>query len=64
MTQAALKETLKSALIESTRENRALFADLFAEVLEDAALATAIREGAKSKPVSRAKFMTALRSKR
>jgi hypothetical protein len=60
MTQAALTKSLKQALIESLRENREDFRDLFAEVLEDVALTNAIREGRKTKQVKRASVMKAL----
>lgn len=41
----ALKEVLKEALIETLHEQRGLLHEVFAEVLEDFALAEAIREG-------------------
>lgn len=40
-----LKKILKEALSEAFRENRDLFRELFSEVMEDFALAEAIREG-------------------
>ncbi|MEA2710731.1 MAG: hypothetical protein QOF78_3332 [Phycisphaerales bacterium] len=60
MTEAALTNSLKRALVQSLRENREDFRDLLAEVLEDVALANAIREGRKTKPVKRASVMKAL----
>lgn len=60
MTHAALTKSLKRALVQSIRENRDVFRDLFAEVLEDAALASAIREGEKTRPVKRRTVMRAL----
>ena len=60
MTQAALTRSLKQALVQSVRENRDVFLDLLAEVIEDVSMANAIREGQKSKPVKREKIMKAL----
>jgi hypothetical protein len=64
MTSAALTRSLKKALIESVRENRDVFRDLLAEVIEDVALAGAIREGQKTKPVKRTAVMKALAGRR
>ncbi len=49
----ALKRALKEALAETLHEQRELLHEVFAEVLEDFALAEAIREGEKSKRASR-----------
>jgi len=62
MTQAALTRSLKQALAESLRDHRDDFRDLLAEVIEDVALASAILEGEKSKPVKRESVMRALRN--
>ena len=43
--KTALKLAFKEALAETLQEQRALFHEVFAEVLEDFALAEAIREG-------------------
>jgi hypothetical protein len=64
MTQATLKRVLKEALVETMRENRDLLTSAVAEAMEDMALASAIREGRKSKRVSRKQVMTALRAGR
>lgn len=48
-----LKTLFKQALREMFQEERGLFAELFAEVLEDVALGRAIEEGLASEPVSR-----------
>jgi hypothetical protein len=61
MTQASLTRSLKQALAASLRDNREEFRDLLAEVIEDVALAGAIREGEKSKPVKRESVIKALR---
>jgi len=45
MTQELLKQAVKDAVAESLREHRDLLHDVFTEVLEDIALAEAIREG-------------------
>ncbi len=48
-----LKTLFKQALREMLQEERGLFTELFAEVLEDIALGRAIEEGLASEPVSR-----------
>jgi hypothetical protein len=53
LTGPALKQALKEALVETLQEQRELLHDVFAEVLEDFALAEAIREGQKTKQASR-----------
>ena len=64
MTQATLTKQIKRALFESLNEKRDELRDLLAEVLEDVALANAIREGEKTKPVKRQSVMKALRGRR
>jgi hypothetical protein len=69
MAQAAInerviKQAVKEALAETLREQRDLLLDVFAEVLEDFALAAAIQEGRKTAPVSRDALVRALRGKR
>jgi hypothetical protein len=59
----ALKRALKEALAETLHEQRDLFHDVFAEALEDFALAEAIREGQATKPATRAEVFRALRGK-
>ncbi len=49
----ALKRALKEALAETLHEQRKLLHEVFAEVLEDFALAEAIRAGQKTKGASR-----------
>ena len=61
MTKAALTQSLKEALVSSLSEHREDFRDLLAEVIEDVAMASAIREGENSKPVKRESVMKALR---
>jgi hypothetical protein len=64
MTQATLTKNIKRALVESLRDKRDELRDLLAEVLEDVALANAIREGERTKPVKREAVMKALRGRR
>ena len=49
ITDSKLKQILKDALVETLQEQRELLHEVFAEVLEDFALAEAIREGRKSR---------------
>jgi hypothetical protein len=58
MTQNALdsiqiKELFKEAIVELIQERHDLLYDLFSEIMEDAALIKAIKEGEASEPVSR-----------
>ncbi len=48
-----LKEVFKQAFAELLQERRDLLYDVFTEVLEDIALANAIKEGEETKVVSR-----------
>ncbi len=63
LTENALKETLKEALTETLQEQRDLLHEVFAEVLEDFALAEAIREGQKTKRATREEVFRILRGK-
>ena len=58
-----LKRAMKEALVETLQEQRELLHDVFAEVLEDFALAEAIREGQKTKRASRDEVFAILRGK-
>lgn len=49
----AMKQALKEALTETLHEQRQLLHEVFAEVLEDFALAEAIREGRQTERVER-----------
>lgn len=51
--ESKLKEILKSAIIELIQEQKEVFSDLLAEVIEDIALEKAIKEGENTEPVSR-----------
>jgi hypothetical protein len=57
----ALKQALKEALVETLQEQRGLFHEVFAEVLEDFALTEAIREGRQTKHATREEVFRALR---
>ena len=57
ITERSLKRAVKEALAETLQEQRELLHDVFAEVLEDFALAEAIGEGMKSQPVTRAEAL-------
>lgn len=59
----ALKEAVKEAVAETLREQRDLLHEVFAEVLEDFALAEAIREGRETEPATREEVFRALRRK-
>ncbi|MHC4176898.1 MAG: hypothetical protein ACYSWU_05295 [Planctomycetota bacterium] len=53
LNEHTLKQTLKEALAETLQEHRGLLHEVFAEVLEDFALAGAIRQGQESNSATR-----------
>ncbi len=57
-----LKEVFKQAFAELLQERRDLLYDVFTEVLEDIALATAIKEGEETEVVSREQVFKILES--
>ena len=57
-----LKEVLKQAFAELLQERRDLLYDVFTEVLEDIALANAIKEGEETEIVSREQVFKILES--
>lgn len=59
----ALKQVLKEALVEIIQEQRALLHEVFLEVLDDFALAEAIREGQETKKVTRTEVFRVLQGK-
>ncbi len=64
MAPTALTETaLKAALAETLQEQRELLHEVFAGVLEEFALAEAIREGHKTKRATREEVFRVLRGK-
>ena len=64
MTRATLARNFKEAFRQSLRENRDAVRDLLAEVIEDIAMANAIRKGERSKPVKRDAVMKALAARK
>jgi hypothetical protein len=60
----SLKQALKKALSEAFQEQRGLLREVFSEVLEDFALAEAIRQGQKTKMVKRNEVIRILSGKR
>ena len=63
MTKQAIKEAMKEALAETLEEHRELLHDVFLEVIEDFALAEAIREGRDTKTASRREILSMLPDK-
>ncbi|HEY9852273.1 MAG TPA: hypothetical protein V6D28_22555 [Leptolyngbyaceae cyanobacterium] len=61
--ESKLKEILKSAIIELIQEQKEVFSDLLAEVIEDIALEKAIKEGENTEPVSREAIFQILEGK-
>jgi hypothetical protein len=61
--EAALRRALKEVIVETLQEQRALLHEVFTEVLEDFALAAAIREGQQTKTAPREEVFRALRGK-
>ena len=61
--QGALKKVLKEAVVEALHQERELIHEVFAEVLEDFALAEAIREGQKTKKTNRSQVFSILQGK-
>ena len=57
-----IKDLFKQAVLELFQERRDLLYDLFAEVIEDLALANAIKEGESTETVSRAEVFRILES--
>lgn len=59
----ALKQAVNEAVVEALQDQRELLDEVFAEVLEDFALAEAIREGQKTKSASREEVFGVLQGK-
>lgn len=62
-TETALEQALKEAQVETPHEQRDLLHDVSTEVLEDFALAEAIREGQKTKNATRDEVLCILQGK-
>jgi hypothetical protein len=60
MDEGKIKELFKEALTEVLQERKDWFQDVFTEVIEDMALAKAIKEGAASEPVPKEQILKAL----
>jgi hypothetical protein len=60
ITPEVLKQVMKEALIETLNEQRDLFRNVMTEALEDFALIEAIKEGEKTKNVSRERIFDVL----
>jgi spore coat polysaccharide biosynthesis protein SpsF (cytidylyltransferase family) len=60
LNETQVKELFKQAFLELLQERRELLYDLFAEVIEDFALARAIEEGESTESVSRAEVFQIL----
>jgi hypothetical protein len=59
-----LKELLKAAIVEVLQEQKEVFSDLLAEIIEDIALEKAIKEGEKTELVSREGIFQILSTKK
>lgn len=62
MDEGRIRKLLKEALVEVLEERREVFYELLAEVIEDIALAHAIREGEDTEPVSKQEIFRLLES--
>ncbi|MBD2201073.1 hypothetical protein H6G33_00455 [Calothrix sp. FACHB-1219] len=58
-----IKQLFKSALIEVIQEQKEVFSDLLAEIIEDIALEKAIKEGEDTELVSREEIFKLLGNK-
>lgn len=58
--EAKLKGLVKKALIEVIQERKDVLYEVLAEVIEDIALARAIREGEETEPISRQEIVKLL----
>ena len=62
--ESKLKSIFKKAIVEVLEERRELVTELIEEALEDDAMVLAIKEGEKTKKVSRAVVFRALKAQR
>ena len=60
LSETQVKELLKQAFVELLEERRDLLYDLFAEVIEDLALARAIEQGESTESVSKEEVLAIL----
>jgi hypothetical protein len=63
MNKEQLKDVIKTALVEVLEERQDLFHEAIEMALEDIALARAIKEGEKTKPVGREEVFKILEGK-
>lgn len=56
-----LKDVIKASVLEALQENKEMFYELFAEAIEDQALAAAIKEGNRTPLVENGKVRKLLR---
>jgi len=63
MNKEQLKDVIKTALVEVLEERQDLFQEAIETALEDIALARAIKEGEKTKPVQRGEVFKILEGK-
>jgi len=63
LNDVTLKQALKQAVAEALQEQRELLHEVFADVLEDFALAEAIHQGRQTKPATRAEVSRILQGK-
>ena len=61
LSEEALREMVKQAVVEALEERRDLLLDVMAEVLEDLAMPEAIKEGRQSEEATRDEVFTILR---
>jgi hypothetical protein len=64
LNEIKLKELLKVAIVEVLQEQKEVFSDLLAEIIEDIALEKAIKEGEKTELVSREAIFKILETKK
>ncbi len=62
--EAKLKKLLKAFVVEVLEERRDLFREALAEAIEDIGMIRAIKEGSRSKTISRAAVLKILRKRR
>ena len=60
LNETTVKRLFKEALVETLHEQRALLHEVLAEVLEDAGMAEAIRQGRRTEVISREAALRAL----
>ncbi|CAD0227404.1 hypothetical protein [Planktothrix agardhii] len=61
--ETKLKELLKTAIFELVQEEKELFSELFAEVIQDIGMENAIKEGENTEVVSREEIFKILHRK-